>query len=157
MERLIERLIQDFEEGKSSRRQLIRALAVAASAAPFVAAQTAVEADEPLKVTTINHISYQVADYKKTRDFYSHLFGMKVTGDDGKQCNLAVGDINLVVRNGTGATPAIDHIAYTVDNWDKNAMLADLTRRQLDPKSEGPNSFQLRDPDGYHVQLSPKR
>ena len=31
---------------------------------------------------TINHISYQVADNKKTRDFYTDLLGMKVSQDD---------------------------------------------------------------------------
>jgi catechol 2,3-dioxygenase-like lactoylglutathione lyase family enzyme len=157
MEQLIAKLIQDFEEGKTSRRQLIRTLAVAASAASVVGVTEAVAADAaPLKAVAINHISYQVADYAKTRDFYSGLLGMKVSADNGKQCNLALGGINIIARNGMGPTPNVDHIAYSIDNWSDDAVLAELKRRGLDPKPEGMNSFQIKDPDGYHAQLSAK-
>jgi catechol 2,3-dioxygenase-like lactoylglutathione lyase family enzyme len=157
MEHIIEKLIQDFEEGKTSRRQLVRTLAVAVGAASIGVTPRIAEAAEPFKAVAINHISYQVADYTKTRDFYSSLLGMKVSEDNGKQCNLAFGDINIVARNTTGATPTVDHIAYSIEDWNKDAILAELKRRELDPKPEGPNSFQIKDPDGYHVQLSPKR
>jgi len=156
VEHIIGKLIKDFEEGKTTRRHLIGTLvgiAAASATTPGLLADNV----EPLKATAINHVSYQVADYTKTRDFYAGLFGMKISADDGKQCNLSLGEINLVVRNGTGTTPLVDHIAYTIENWNKDAVLGELTRRNLNPKSEGPNSFQIRDPDGYHVQLSPKR
>jgi catechol 2,3-dioxygenase-like lactoylglutathione lyase family enzyme len=157
MEQLISKLIQDFEEGKTSRRQLVRALAVAAGAAAAISATegVAVGAEAaPLQVAGINHISYQVQDYAKSRDFYVRLFGAKISNDTGKQCNLAVGGTNMIVRNGTGATPTVDHIAYSIANWTDDAIMAELKRHGLDPKPEGMNSFQVRDPDGYHVQLS---
>jgi catechol 2,3-dioxygenase-like lactoylglutathione lyase family enzyme len=157
MEQLIEKLVQDFEAGRTTRRQLVQTLAMAAAVGSAGARVGLGQEAAPLKAIAINHISYQVADYAKTRDFYSTLFGMKVSEDNGKQCNLTLGNINIVARNGTGATPTVDHIAYSIDNWNKDAVLAELKRRQLDPKPEGPNSFQIKDPDGYHVQLSPTR
>lgn len=45
----------------------------------------------------MNHISYQVNDYVKTRDFYADLLGMKVMGDNGKQCELVLGESNTFV------------------------------------------------------------
>ena len=76
MEHIIHKLLQDFEHGKITRRQLIQTLAFTATAASTAATA---EAAAPANATYINHVSMQVADYTKTRDFYSGLFGMKVT------------------------------------------------------------------------------
>src|SRR5437773_5430317 len=95
MEYIIGKLLQDFEQGKMTRRQLIQTLALTATAASTVGtAEAAVAAN----ATYINHVSMQVADYTKTRDFYSGLFGMKVTNDDGKQCRLNFGNNILIAR-----------------------------------------------------------
>ena len=40
------------------------------------------------KAIAVNHISYGVADYGWTRDFYSDLLGMKVTYDDGRSLSI---------------------------------------------------------------------
>ena len=87
------------------------------------------------QAVAVNHISYVCADYAKTRDFYADLLGMKVSHDDGKQCYMSFGDTFLLPRNArTGGktpqtTPLISHIAYTIDNWDKKAVEAELRRR----------------------------
>ena len=157
MEQLIEKLVHDFEQGKMTRRQLVRSLATAVSAAaaatPLVAAE-----NKAFKAVAVNHISYQVADYARTRDFYAGLFGMQVSHDDGKQAYLAFGDTFLLPRNARngGATPRIDHIAYTIDNWDKNAVEAELKRRGLQPRPDTENSFHVKDPDGFDLQISGK-
>jgi hypothetical protein len=53
-------------------------------------------AGKPLEALYVNHISYQVNDYAKCRDFYAGLLGMKVTEDDGKQCRLVFGTNILI-------------------------------------------------------------
>jgi hypothetical protein len=68
VEQLISKLLRDFEEGRMDRRQLVKSLAVAAAAA--VGAAPAVKAEgKGFKTITVNHISYQVKDYRVTRDF----------------------------------------------------------------------------------------
>jgi catechol 2,3-dioxygenase-like lactoylglutathione lyase family enzyme len=106
----------------------------------------------------------QVADYTKTRDFYAGLFGMKVTNDDGKtQCRLTFGDNIVIARNASsrpGGKIGVDHIAYTLANWDtdkavKPAVEAELKRRGLMIRTtEG--SFHVQDPDGFEVQMGGK-
>ena len=155
MEHIISKLLQDFEQGKMNRRQLIQSLAVAASAAAPLSA--AVEG-KGFKAVTVNHISYQVADYAKTRDFYADVLGMKVMHDTGKQCSLVFGDTFIIprlARNG-GATPRVDHIAYTIENWNKDAVEAELKRRGLEPRPDTENSFHVKDPDGFDLQISGK-
>ena len=158
MEHIIARLLQDFEQGKMNRRQLIQSLAMAASAAAAAAPAQAAEG-KGFKAVAVNHISYQVADYAKTRDFYADLFGMKVSHDDGRQCYLAFGDTFLLARNSRNTTttgPRVDHMAYTIEDWDKNAVEAELKRRGLTPTPDTDDSFHVKDPDGYNLQISGK-
>jgi catechol 2,3-dioxygenase-like lactoylglutathione lyase family enzyme len=157
MEQIIGKLLQDFEQGKMSRRQLIQSLAMAASVAGATTPVSAAEG-KGFKAVTVNHISYQVADYTKTRDFYVDLLGMKVSQDTGRQCNLAFGDSFLLPRNARSGvvTPRVDHIAYTIENWDKNAVEAELKRRGLTPRPDTEDSFHVQDPDGFNLQISGK-
>ena len=159
MEHIFGKLLQDYEHGKMSRRQLIQTLALTATAASTVGT-----AEAAAPATYINHVSMQVTDYKKTRDFYSGLFGMKVTNDDGKtQCRLTFGDNILIARNASsrpGGKPGVDHIAYTLANWDTDktvrpAVEAELKRRGLQVRvTEG--GFHVQDPDGFEAQMGGK-
>jgi catechol 2,3-dioxygenase-like lactoylglutathione lyase family enzyme len=157
MESFIAKLLQDFEQGKMSRRQLIQSLALAATTGSAVSA--APQGGYVARATAINHVSFQVSDYKKCRDFYTGLFGMKVSRDDGMQCRLSFGDNILIVRNRQPAQK-VDHIAYTIANWDtdksvKPAVEAELKRRGLKIRTtEG--SFHVEDPEGFEVQMGGK-
>jgi catechol 2,3-dioxygenase-like lactoylglutathione lyase family enzyme len=143
-----------------TRRQLIQTLALGATAAASVGAVEAA----PANATYINHVSMQVADYRKTRDFYAGLFGMKVTNDDGKsECSLTCGSTIIIARNASGrpgAKVGVDHIAYTLANWDTDktvrpAVEAELKRRGLNIRTtEG--GFHVQDPDGFDVQMGGK-
>jgi catechol 2,3-dioxygenase-like lactoylglutathione lyase family enzyme len=162
MEHIIAKLLQNFEDGKMTRRQLIQSLALAATAASATGAVPAAAADKyVVKTTYLNHVGYQVADYRKSRDWYADLFGMKVVLDDGKKANLAVGESLLIFHNRQSpSTPIIDHICFTVADWDKDksvrgAVEADLKRRGLEVQSSA-NSIDTKDPDGYRIQLGGK-
>jgi len=159
MEHIIAKLLEDFERGMMTRRQLIQTLALTATAA------STADAAGPANALYINHVSMQVADYTKTRDFYSGLFGMKATEDNGKtQCRLVFGDNILIARNASsrpGSKVGVDHIAYTLADWDTDkkvrpAVEAELKRRGLKiQSSEG--GFHVEDPDGFGVQMGGKR
>ncbi|HEY6483969.1 MAG TPA: VOC family protein [Steroidobacteraceae bacterium] len=160
MEKDVVELLDQFERGKISRRQLVQHLTlgiVAASAGAPVLAAAAQRS--PFKAIGVNHISFGVADYARTRDFYSGLFGMQVSCDDGKQCNLGFGDAYIIARKSRqpGNKPFVDHIAYTIDPWDKKFVEAELRRRGMDPKPDTDDSFHVRDPDGYDLQIAGKK
>src|SRR5438067_4961160 len=155
MESVIAKLLQNFEQGKMNRRQLIQSLSVAAAAAAGIA-PAARAAGKPLEALYVNHISYSVNDYAKCRDFYAGLLGMKVTEDDGKQCRLVFGNNILIPRNRANGGPAkVDHIAYTISNWDaeKDGLEAELKRRNLEYTGSAKTSFQVKDPEGMGVQF----
>jgi catechol 2,3-dioxygenase-like lactoylglutathione lyase family enzyme len=181
MENVIAKLLDDFEGGKMTRRQLISSLACVGAVAAGARSAAALELGarggaranlvaptaipralqaKKMRVVAVNHISYQVNDYAKTRDFYADLLGMRTVGDNGKQCFLILGDSDtfLIPRNApAGAvTPRIDHIAYTIEDWDKTAVKADLERRGLKPEPDTENSFHVKDPNGFDLQISGK-
>ena len=108
MEHIVARLLDEFEHGRMSRRQLIQSLSAAAFSSIAASSATAAADGQVFKATAFNHVSYQVADYRKSRDFYTRLFGMKVTLDDGMQCRLASGDNLLIARNRPTGTPKVD-------------------------------------------------
>jgi hypothetical protein len=114
MESVIARLLQDFETGKMTRRQLIQSLAMAATAAHAAAG---VAAAGGFKAIGVDHISYQVSDYKRTRDFYAGLMGMRVSNENERfsQCELHFGNSMLLARNrpqsGQASGARVDHCA----------------------------------------------
>src|ERR1700682_4102074 len=159
MESIIAKLLQDFEQGKMSRRQLIQSLSIAAAAAAVPTTVIGAAAPTPtgkLEAGYVNHISYSCNDYKKIRDFYVDLLGMKPTNDDGMQCRLVFGNNILIPRNRASGGPAkVDHIAYTVTNWDaeKDGFEAELKRRGLQYRGSAKTSFHVKDPEGMGVQF----
>ena len=168
METIIARLLQDFEDGKMSRRQLIKSLAVAATAASAVTSPVSIEAQgQGFRTIALDHISYQVTDYKRTRDFYADFMGMTVSGDNGSsQCTLRFGDASVIARNRRQPAPAdapvksvIDHVAFKIDNWNTDRVKSELERRGLAPRldtggGDGYASLHVKDPDGWDLQIS---
>jgi catechol 2,3-dioxygenase-like lactoylglutathione lyase family enzyme len=158
MEYAIGRMLQNFEKGNISRRQLIQGLTAVASGTSVVDSIPLYgQTHRELKAVGINHLSYTVANYVRTRDFYSSLLGAKVAADEGTRCSLHVGDVVIVARNSSGGpTPLIDHVAFSINDWKQDTVFAELTRRGLNPQrppSGSEENLAIKDPDGFMVQL----
>ena len=167
METVIAQLLAQFENGTLTRRQLIQRLAAAALAA---GGGTAAAQGGGFRTMNLDHISYDVTDYRRTRDFYAGLMGMTIANDNGKDaCELHFGDARGVgVRDRTMMSirtrPAarVDHFAFKIDNWDTDRVRAELERRGLKGQLarggalDTPNyvSLTVPDPDGLGVQIS---
>ena len=167
MERFIADLIKKFEGGGINRREFCETVALAAT---VYAAGDAAQAQAPrgFKMLGINHISYTCPDYTKVRDWYVQHLGMQSTPgkDSGKRANLMFGPEpgkggQFVVAR-TATTPAnprppaqsvVDHICYTIPNWDDTRVNAALkaTGRSFTSRSGNVN---VLDPFDYPVQLA---
>jgi catechol 2,3-dioxygenase-like lactoylglutathione lyase family enzyme len=113
MEQLIDGLLNDFERGRMSRRQLIQSLALAAvAAAPGGAALAQGGAPKastippphdpaPWKTVWLDHISYAVSDYRRSTAFYRDLMGWTIKNDNGtSQCTLDINGLGeIIIRN----------------------------------------------------------
>ncbi len=166
MEHIIARLLTQFEQGRMDRRQLIRSLALAGTAAAAtLRGERVFAAEGGLKASGVDHISYRVPDYTRTRDFYADVLGMTVTDDTGTQCELRFGNSMITARNPrqpTQSVPNVDHVSYWLAEWDTDRVKAQFDRRglasrlDLGDKSSPENyvSFHIKDPDGTDVQIA---
>jgi catechol 2,3-dioxygenase-like lactoylglutathione lyase family enzyme len=188
MKHIIAKLLQDFESGFMNRRQLIENLTIAASAAAAMTGSAEAQATgaaaipkgPAFKTVELDHISYQVNDYRVTRDFYADLMGMEVKNDNGKtQCELWFGNNMLLARNhfrpqgGAAAAPTpapaapqaapggrgprkpvtslVDHISYRIYSWDTDQVKDELMRRKLLAENARPDTNGGPDYSSWHV------
>ena len=166
MERFIDRLISQFDSGELSRREFCETMAVAT--AVLASGGTAANAAAPSGFTMlgINHISYQCPDYRMARDFYRDVFGMQVVNDKGMgRANLAYGPApdnggNFLVVHNPGNAPRpptegfVDHICFTIANWDEPKIKSELAAQGLAQRSRGGNgTMRVLDPFDFDIQF----
>jgi catechol 2,3-dioxygenase-like lactoylglutathione lyase family enzyme len=165
MERFIADLVKTYESGAIDRREFCKTVALAATV--YAAGDAALaQAPRGLKMIGINHISYTCPDYTKVRDWYASVLGMeKAPGkDDGQRANLMFGPEpgkggSFVVTRNPPATPRpqsqafVDHICYTIPNWDDARVDAALKATGR-PFSSRPGNKNVLDPFNYPVQLA---
>ena len=177
MEVFTNRLLEDFENGKMTRRQLVRSMALAIIAGPAIAtgtpsalkAATSPAAAASWRTVHLDHISYQVTDHVRSSAWYTDLMGWTVKNQNDSQTTLLIGDVGeMIIRNRRGPAPAggsgpqitglVNHISFGIDDWDKDSVKTELTERGLAPRDDfqdgGFESYHVKDPDGWDLKLS---
>jgi hypothetical protein len=173
--------LHEFEQGKISRRKLIETLTLAATTL-FTAEGAGAAAPEGLKAALVNHISYTCPNFKQAGDWYSKVFNFDQVGLKDTEVTLPFGkkgekpynvtakdvpltfiicrtrDLNAPPANGQPrprSQAVVNHIAYTIADYDRDKVLAELKRMGFDnPREDGEHSFHIADPFGYDVQIS---
>ena len=127
-----------------------------------------------IKVRSVDHVVLRVRDVEKVGQFYVDVLGGKWDRrrpEIGLH-HLRLGEmmIDLVPADGPlgqagGAAPGregrnVDHVAFRVDPWDSDAILAELEAHGIDAEvnsrygaeGDGPSIY-LTDPEGNGVEL----
>src|SRR4051812_31830924 len=142
----------------------------AAAAAPF--------APTNWKTVWLDHISFEVSNYKESAAFYSALLGWKLGTDEGSQNQCQIGDVgDIIIRRGGGGNraggaaatsparrAAMGHIAFGITPFDPDQVKAELDKRGLtsrvDTGGRGDihtapyKSYHTTTPNGYDLQIS---
>jgi catechol 2,3-dioxygenase-like lactoylglutathione lyase family enzyme len=161
----------EIQLGMMGRRQLLQSLGLGATSALGLMAlpraatawATSVEqavANKAFAVTTVNHLSYPSTDYKKVRDFYADLLGMRVVWDDGTKCQVDCGPASApnslyITQAQPNVKPTISHFAFGLPNfWERSAELkAEMLRRKLPGvRADGEGGYFVEGPSGYVSQ-----
>lgn len=135
------------------------------------------------KTVALDGFAVQATDYKKEAAYYATLMNWKVRSDDGTQAVLDIGDIgSVIIRGGFQAPPppppptaadsaagrarapraprrsSWDSFAWVISPWNAKTVEAELTKRGLRPVADndgkGFESFHIKDPDGFDVQIT---
>jgi len=151
MEKLISDLVQRFEAGRLSRRQLIKGLTVLSAAGTSTTAQAQ---QTPFRSTRIDHISIQVTDMARSMAFYQDVFGLSVQNEDRENEIVRLGTTSILVSlHHKAPTGIVDHYAIAIDGFDRDATTRALEQRGLTPAQNLDYGFHVRDPEGIPVQI----
>ena len=153
MEAIIADLVQRFERGGLTRRELIGTLSllIAGGATPVAhAAQGG-----PLPSMGIDHVSILVADLQRAATFYKDVLGLSPLSEDKANQILRLGTKRTLVslRREGGASGVVDHFAIAVGNFNKEAVTQQLRQHGLTPQENVQYGFHVKDPDGMIVQV----
>lgn len=144
-------MVDQFVAGRLSRRELVRGLTtlVGAAAAGGSTAQ-AQSRPSTFQALGLNHLALRVTDLDRSQAFYERHLGMTVIPTVSSPRLMAVGPhvLNLFEAD----RPQIDHVCFTVPNYDAVQAAARLEAAGIRPEVEA-DRVHFRDPDGYKLQV----
>jgi len=156
----------DLQISNGSRRNRRQGAASGKTSAPAPFAATA------WKTVWLDHLSFEVPNYKESVAFYHALLGWTPGMDEGSQNQVQIGDIgDAIIRRGGGgrgsqgpARAGIGHIAFGITPFDADAVKAELEKRGLtarvdtggrgDIHTASYKSYHTTTPNGYDLQIS---
>ena len=161
----------DLQISNGNRKNRRQSPAAGKTAAPSPFASTS------WKTVWLDHISFEVSNYKETVAFYTALLGWKPGEDEGSQNQCQIGDVgDVIIRRGfagrgaaASATPsarraAIGHISFGIAVFDPDAVKAELEKRGLNAREDtggrgdihtaSYKSYHTTTPNGFDLQIS---
>ena len=165
MDPVISDLLDRYEHGRLSRRELVTGLSALAAAG---AAAPAFGQDAPsLKPTNIDHVSILVTDLERSKNFYGQVFGLVSVSEDAKNKIVRLGPKTPAPGASPGLGPGrvivslrqeppagkVDHWAFRIEGFDAQAATPLLKSHGLTPDRNVEYGFYVKDPDGVVVQM----
>jgi catechol 2,3-dioxygenase-like lactoylglutathione lyase family enzyme len=169
MDPMIDSLFDRYERGSITRRHLVQALAALVLPATVLAQDAAPAPDPIVRGLGVNHVGLTVNDIERSFVFYQKLFGVKkgwpaTNAGTGIHLDFPVGYIS--VDSVAEKKGVITHFSISIDHIDQdsakrladkiNSELPDAKARAAFQPNDGVSTVNLVDPDGFHVQISPK-
>lgn len=151
MNAVVADLVERFDNGTLSRRDLVHGLTVLAAAGSGAAhAQTST----PFVSTGIDHISIQVTDLERSIEFYQTIFGLSIINQDVENSIVRMGRDRIIVSlHAKAPTGIVDHYAIAIENFDREAVTAALAQQGYEAQQNLDYGFYVRDPEGIPVQM----
>jgi catechol 2,3-dioxygenase-like lactoylglutathione lyase family enzyme len=151
-----EKLVESFERGVLSRRQLVSRLtglgAVLAMMDQTALAETGA-ADGTFQAKGLDHVALNVKNVPASRDFYIKHLGLKVIRESGEDnCFLGAGN-DFCLTLFKSEKPGLSHYCYAIEGYDPDKCEEKLKSAGLKPRREG-NRLYFPDPDGIEVQIA---
>jgi len=153
----VESLLNDFENGKLTRRQVAVSLAVLAAGALVSPLSQAQDADpQGFPAISLNHVTLRVPDIQKTSRFYQEFFQMPLRQHSPTVHILGVGKSFFGLEQGNSNEPGhLSHYDFGIAHFNADQIRAALRKRKLEIEDEhSSESFKFRDPDGFTVQVN---
>lgn len=149
MEATITRILNAFQSGNLSRREVIGAFMALLTAA--ASQRPAAGAANSLQAVRVNHVALRVTDVSRSKAFYTRLLGMPVVRENDNSCFLKLRTGFLALFRGDQA--GMDHYCLGVEDYDVERSKNILEKEGLNPRVDDHRIY-FKDPEGIEVQLS---
>jgi catechol 2,3-dioxygenase-like lactoylglutathione lyase family enzyme len=154
----LDTLLQQYESGHISRRELLGLLALAVAAPAAASAAQAAPTGPIGVVKSMNHISIFVPSVQKSMEFYQSVFGLPLLTKQEPGMNLSTGAsfLGIYPAQAGATTGSINHICFGMENFDADAMVKKLAERGVKASIRlrgDTKELYFTDPDGIRVQL----
>ena len=158
----IENLVEQFEQKKMSRRELVASLVAATGAMALAPAALAQHAPAAIG-RSMNHVSLSVNDVQRSADFYNRVLGMEIISRPANGgLNMGLGDESFLGLYQLQNPGSMHHLCIGVDDYDPDAMAARLEGHGIDAvvnrdpanRTSGGDQLYFNDPDGISLQLA---
>ena len=148
----ISSLIDQFAAGRLSRRELLWGLTAIVAAASNGGSDGA-HAQQPstFQALGLNHLALRVTDLDRTQAFYERHLGMTVIPIGASSPRLLACGPH-VLNFFPAAQPQMDHVCFTVPDYDARDAAARLRAQGMTPDVEE-DRVHFLDPDGYKLQV----
>ena len=154
MEPIINDMVQRFERGRLSRRELIQGLSLLVAATQVKSAPADPIQPTGIAATGIDHVSVLVSDLERSATFYKNLFGLTVLSEDKEHGILRLGSKHVIISiRKEKPYGTVDHFGVRVENFNKDAVTHTLEQHGLKPDENWQYGYYVKDPDGMNVQL----
>ena len=144
---MIDRLLDEYDRGRLSRRALLSALAAAGVGALPARGQSA----STFRAIGLNHIALSVTDVERSRRFYERHLGLRTTSQSTGSAFLDCGENFVALFR--SSEPGLNHYSYSIPDYSQSDAARRLREVGLEPKLRGGRIY-FDDPDGIEVQLS---
>jgi catechol 2,3-dioxygenase-like lactoylglutathione lyase family enzyme len=157
----------DLQISNGSRKNRRQSAASGKTSAPAPFEATA------WKTVWLDHISFEVSNYKETVAFYAALLGWTPGTDEGSQSQCQIGDVgDIIIRRGNRGAPmpgaprraSMGHISFGITPFDADQVKAELEKRGLtarvdtggrgDIHTSSYKSYHTTTPNGFDLQIS---
>lgn len=156
---LSHKLLDDYEKGTLSRREVVSRLmglgAALAVAEGAVAQNTEAEQQQSatFQAKGLDHIALDVTDVARSRDFYAKHLGLRAVRDSERSCFMAPPEGDFILALFQSEQPGMNHYCYAIDQYEAGDVVDKLIQARLSPRREG-NRVYFPDPDDLTVQLA---
>jgi catechol 2,3-dioxygenase-like lactoylglutathione lyase family enzyme len=162
MDQQLNALLDDYDQKRISRRELM-ALLLAGGAAASAGVSQAQSAAPVAIGRSMNHVSLSVADVNRSAEFYNRVLGMEIISRPANGgLNMGLGEESFLGLYQFANPGSMHHLCIGVDNYNADELAERLRahgiegRVNRDPanRTSGGDQLYFNDPDGISVQLA---
>jgi len=164
---LATKIVDQYERGRLSRRQLVARLmglgaAMATLKGSAWAQEPASEAGQgtgerqtqpTFQATGLDHVALDVTDVPRSREFYQRHLGLRVIRGTGDDSSFLGADRDFFLTLFRSDDPGLNHYCYAIEQYDPQEAVQRLEAAGIKPRRTGGRVY-FPDPDGITVQIA---